>query len=121
MHNGVKRRLNEEWEESPSSPSTGLAIVTSKRCRCRLKATDSDVSPTMSTGSLGKSKPVIECLPAQCPPITERHLQPSPECPIPVVISPDDPSIVCPYVVCNHTEESGNDIIFSLNIPLNAI
>lgn len=108
MHNGVKRRVNEEWEESPASSSTGLAIVTAKRCRCRLKASDTEtMSPTSSTTTISKAKPVIECFPAQCPPITERHLRPSPECPIPVVIAPDDPSIVCPYVVCNHTEETG--------------
>jgi len=39
-----------------------------------------------------------------CPQITERHLRPSRECPLPVLIAPEDPNVVCPYVICTQPE-----------------
>lgn len=56
--------------------------------------------------STPNGKPQVQCLPAVCPKITDRHLKPSLECPIPALVTPDDP-LICPYVVCNYSEETG--------------
>lgn len=102
VHNGIRRRVNEEWDDTPPASPNGLAIVTQKRCQCKLLTDNTSDSVHSST------KTTVECGPAQCPQITERHLRPSPECPVPVVVTPEDPTIMCPYVVCNHSEETGN-------------
>lgn len=99
LHKGIRRQVNEEWDETPPASPNSLAIVIQKRCHCKLdQVSDS-----------GHVKATVECSAGQCPQITDRHLRPSPECPVPVVVTPDDPTIMCPYVICNHSEEIGEN------------
>lgn len=46
-----------------------------------------------------------------CPPIPDRFQKPNPQCPRPVLVTPNDPG-VCPYIVCSHTQ-SGNLVLLN--------
>ncbi|RWS13599.1 epidermal cell surface receptor-like protein [Dinothrombium tinctorium] len=90
LHNGHRYKLGEQWDDP--SPINGLS--SKRRCQCK--------------PSMNGLKPNVQCFPGQCPQITERHLRPTPECPIPVIVTPDDP-VMCPYVVCNYSDEAVNN------------
>lgn len=103
--NGIRYNLNQEWHES--SAADGLSISTRRKCQCR-------------PGS--GSQPIVHCGLAQCPQITERHLRPSPQCPVPMIVDPDESGIMCPYVICKHTpEEAGKSAIFLLSKLLTSL
>lgn len=67
-------------------------LAARRRCQCKF-------NPVEKTAN-------VECSPIKCPAISERHLRPTAECPIPVIVSPDDP-VLCPYVVCNYSDDAG--------------
>ncbi|RWS31371.1 epidermal cell surface receptor-like protein [Leptotrombidium deliense] len=87
--NGKRYKLGEQWDDQSVN-----GIISRRRCQCK-------------AGAPGQ-QPIVQCYPGQCPQITDRHVKPSPECPIPVVVTPDDP-IMCPYVVCNYSEDAGHN------------
>ncbi|KAI1288397.1 putative epidermal cell surface receptor [Halotydeus destructor] len=92
--NGKQYKINDQWDDV----ATGLSPRMHRRCQCKAPGT-------------GNGSPRVECRPGKCPQITDRHLRPSPECPVPVIVAPEGPAIMCPYVVCNHTyEETGKDL-----------
>lgn len=91
IHNGNRYKVGDQWEDV--NPSNVLGPR--RRCSCK---------PTPPLG-----KPQVDCFGGICPKITERHLKPSAECPLPVLISPEDP-VLCPYVICNYSEETGKEL-----------
>lgn len=91
--------MNQEWHET--SAADGLSISTRRKCQCR-------------PGS--GSQPIVHCGLAQCPLITERHLRPSPQCPVPMIVNPDVSGIMCPYVICKHSSEDAGKHLGSVNI-----
>ncbi len=82
-HNGKRYKLGEQWDDK------GVAFK--RRCQCKLT----------------NGVPHAQCHPGGCPPITDRFLQPTIDCPNPSIIMPDDPVVLCPYVICNDSKDSG--------------
>ncbi|CAG2101736.1 unnamed protein product [Medioppia subpectinata] len=85
-HNGKRYKLGEQWDEK------GQGVK--RRCQC----------------SINNGLPNVQCHPGGCPQITDRFLQPTLDCPNPTVVIPDDPLVLCPYVICNDSKDSGRDL-----------
>ncbi|XP_076313883.1 uncharacterized protein LOC143226591 isoform X3 [Tachypleus tridentatus] len=83
-HRDRRYRLGEHWEVLKGSVRS--------QCLCR-------------EDNKGNSK--VECV-GGCQPIPEKFKQPNPQCPRPVLVTPDDP-LICPYIVCNNTD-SGKEL-----------
>ncbi|XP_022248827.1 LOW QUALITY PROTEIN: putative epidermal cell surface receptor [Limulus polyphemus] len=83
-HRDRRYRLGENWEVLKGSVR--------RQCLCR-------------EDNKGNSK--VECV-GGCQPIPEKFKQPNPQCPRPVLVTPDDP-LICPYIVCNNTD-SGKEL-----------
>ncbi|XP_050037028.1 uncharacterized protein [Dermacentor andersoni] len=79
LFHGERYKLHEEWEMVKGSVR--------RQCSCKLRATG--VAEAECTSS--------------CPAIPERFQKPNPQCPRPVVVTPNDPG-VCPYIVCSPTQ-----------------
>ncbi|XP_070385853.1 putative epidermal cell surface receptor isoform X2 [Dermacentor albipictus] len=79
LFHGERYKLHEEWEMVKGSVR--------RQCSCKLRATGAAEA---------------ECT-SSCPAIPERFQKPNPQCPRPVVVTPNDPG-VCPYIVCSPTQ-----------------
>lgn len=86
IHNGNQYKTGEQWDDK--------GVGYKRRCQCKS----------------ANGKPQVECYPGGCQPITERFLQPSLDCSNPTIVMPDDP-VMCPYVICNDSQETGTNNI----------
>ncbi|KAM7288686.1 uncharacterized protein ISCGN_028880 [Ixodes scapularis] len=82
---GKRYKLHEQWEVVKGPQR--------RQCTCKLLRTGGEAEAQCTGG---------------CPPIPDRFQKPNPQCPRPVLVTPNDPG-VCPYIVCSHTQ-SGKEL-----------
>ncbi|XP_077537764.1 uncharacterized protein LOC144149908 isoform X3 [Haemaphysalis longicornis] len=81
LFHGERYKLHEQWEVVKGSAR--------RQCTCQLRAGTTDQAEADCT--------------SPCPPIPDRFQKPNPQCPRPVLVTPNDPG-VCPYIVCSPTQ-----------------